>query len=53
MSNEEMITITKARYDELVEAEDWLGWLGAAGVDNSEAWEYAGDLKREAERGDE
>lgn len=32
--NEEMVTISKAEYDELIERSEWLGWLEAAGVDN-------------------
>ena len=50
---EEMVTITKARYDDLLESEDWLSWLEAAGVDNSCAWEYAADLRSEARRNGE
>lgn len=47
ITTEETVTITKKRYEDLLEAEDWLGWLEAAGVDNSCAWEYAADLRRE------
>ena len=39
--NEEMVTITKAEYDELIDRVDWLDCLEAAGVDNWEGWEEA------------
>ncbi len=44
--SEEMITITKAEYDSLVEASDWLECLNAAGVDNWEGMSYAFDIQR-------
>lgn len=39
------ITITKSEYDRLVKDSEWLGWLERAGVDNSEAWDYAQELR--------
>ncbi len=44
---EDMITISKQEYDRLVQDSEWLGWLERAGVDNSEAWEYAQELRSE------
>ena len=41
---EEMITITKDEYDELVEAASWLSALEDAGVDNWEGIEFAQEL---------
>ena len=38
---EEMITISKERYDRLVEASRILDALDAAGVDNWEGYEFA------------
>ena len=38
---EETVTITDARYQELLEAEDFLARLEAAGVDNWDGYEYA------------
>lgn len=38
--NEEMITISKKRYDELVDQEEMLEALQAGGVDN---WEWYGE----------
>jgi len=46
---EEMATITKARYDDLLESEDWLSCLERAGIDNSEAYEYALELRNESQ----
>jgi hypothetical protein len=49
MSDPEMITILKTRYDELVEDSIWLSYLEAAGVDNWEGFSYACDLREEDE----
>ena len=38
---EELITITKTHYDELVEAQKFLSYLEDAGVDNWEGYDYA------------
>lgn len=48
MTTEDTVTISRARFEELLEAEDWLGWLEAAGVDNSEAYDYARELRNES-----
>lgn len=45
MSIIEMVTITKAEYDALVEREKWLCYLEAAGVDNWSGWDDAMQLK--------
>ena len=42
--SEEMVTITKDEYERLLKAEDWLGCLAAAGVDNWEGIEFAQEL---------
>lgn len=47
--NDGSITLTQAEYEALVRDSEWLGWLEAAGVDNSEAWEYAIELRSESE----
>lgn len=49
---DEMITITKREYDELIKSDRWLGSLEAAGVDNWEGISFAYELHRE-EYGDE
>ena len=41
MIREEMITITKEEYNNLVEAAEWLECLEAAGVDNWDGIEEA------------
>ena len=43
--NEEMITITKKEYERLLERDDWLMCLEAAGVDNWEGYYYAQDMR--------
>lgn len=40
-----MVTIPRSRYDELVEAEEKLDALRAAGVDNWEGYDYAMESK--------
>ena len=47
---EEMVTITKKEYDSLTKDSDWLGYLEAAGVDNWQGYEYAIEMRDEAER---
>ena len=44
---EEMITITKAEYDGLVEDHDFLECLIAAGVDNWDGYDYAIEMRDE------
>lgn len=39
--SEEMVTITKAKYDQLLEDSEFLAALEAAGVDNWEGYEFA------------
>jgi hypothetical protein len=45
VSEVEMVSITKAEYDRLVERDDWLGWLEAAGVDNWQGIDEARDMR--------
>jgi len=49
MENEEMITITKAEYDRLVEDSVWLSYLEGAGVDNWDGFDEARQMRDEAE----
>jgi hypothetical protein len=44
---EELITITKKEYMELIRRSDWLECLNGAGVDNWSGIEYAYKLKEE------
>jgi len=44
---EEMITITKKEYNELMEDSVLLSFLNAAGVDNWDGYEYAIDMMEE------
>jgi hypothetical protein len=44
---DEMITITKREYDELIKRDAWLYYLESAGVDNWEGISYAYELRRE------
>lgn len=41
---EEMVTITKAEYVQLLEDSHWLSCLEAAGVDNWEGFDYAREM---------
>jgi hypothetical protein len=41
VNNEEMITITKAEYDELQDDATLLNCLRNAGVDNWDGWDFA------------
>ena len=43
-----MVSITQAEYDRLVERDDWLGWLEAAGVDNWQGMDEAISMRNEA-----
>lgn len=46
MNNTEAnITITQAAYNHLVERDDWLDCLEAAGVDNWGGWDYALEIR--------
>lgn len=44
----EMVTITKAEYARLLDRDDWLGWLEAAGVDNWQGMDEAISMRNEA-----
>jgi len=46
---EEMITILKSEYDDLVESQRWLNALENAGVDNWGGIDFAHELYREEE----
>jgi hypothetical protein len=43
----EMVTITKAEYEKLLEDSDWLNCLEQAGVDNWEGYSVAIDIRDE------
>ena len=51
--NEETVTISLKEYNRLLDRDDWLSWLECAGVDNSEAWDYACEMKREHEESED
>lgn len=42
-----MVTITEAEYKALLADAKWLATLERAGIDNSEAYDYACQLRRE------
>ena len=44
MESKETVTITKERYNELVEDQLWLSCLESAGVDNWNGYDYAREL---------
>ena len=44
---EEMITIKKSVYDQLVERDEWLGYLEGAGVDNWDGYSFAHEAREE------
>lgn len=44
---DEMVTITKSEYDDLVESQKWLACLESAGVDNWSGIDYAHELSDE------
>ena len=46
--NEEMVTITKAEYDQLCNDSAWLSYLEAAGVDNWDGFDEAINMRNEA-----
>lgn len=50
---DEMITITKREYDQLIESDRWLGSLEAAGVDNWEGYSFASEIHREEYGGED
>lgn len=45
----EMVVITKAEYDRLLDVDDWMDCLEAAGVDNWEGYDEAHRIRRESE----
>lgn len=47
------VTYNKDEHSRAQKKLQWLNYLEMAGVDNSEAWDYAQDLRREAEGEDE
>ncbi len=47
------VTYTKDEHSRAQKKLQWLNYLEMAGVDNSEAWDYACDLRNEAEGEDE
>ena len=53
VSIEDTITISLKEYSRLLDRDDWLSWLECAGVDNSEAWDYACEMKREHEESED
>lgn len=46
MEEEETVTIPKKEYEELLESQQWLGYLEAAGVDDWEGVSFAYDLSQ-------
>ncbi|MEG0407403.1 MAG: hypothetical protein RR623_00895 [Bacilli bacterium] len=50
---EDTVTISLKEYNRLLDRDDWLSWLECAGVDNSEAWDYACEMKREHEESED
>jgi hypothetical protein len=44
---EQTVTIPQERFEKLIRDSKWLQYLEAAGIDNSEAYEYACELARE------
>lgn len=51
IKGEEFVVISKKAYDKLVERDDWLMCLEAAGVDNWSGMDYAISIRREDEYG--
>ena len=47
--NEETVTISKAEYDKLYDAAEWLSYLERAGVDNWDGFDEAIRLREEDE----
>jgi hypothetical protein len=50
---EEMVTITKKEYDQLLEDAEWLNYLEVAGVHNWEGFSYAAELQLEDQKENE
>ncbi|CAD2254848.1 hypothetical protein QSH46_021785 [Xanthomonas arboricola pv. juglandis] len=46
-TNTETVTITRARYVELLEDEEFLSALRAAGVDNWDGYDYALEISQD------
>ena len=44
MTDQEMVTISKAEYERLLDRDLWLDYLEAAGVDNWDGISYAHEL---------
>ena len=54
MSNpEETVTISKSRYDSLLDAERWVECLNAAGVDNWEGYAMAQEMCSDSDEDNE
>lgn len=51
--SEETITISLKKYKRLLKDSEWLGYLEAAGIDNTQAYEHACDMRREDNPGDD
>ena len=51
-TTQEMVTITKAEYNRLLDNEFWLECLDGAGVDNWEGYEEAQELYSEGQKED-
>ena len=49
MTQEETITISRKYYEHLVERNNWLECLEAAGVDNWDGWDEAAAMMNEEE----
>ncbi len=47
------VTYTKDEHSRAQKKLQWLNYLEMAGADNSEAWDYALDLRAEAEGSDD
>lgn len=47
---QEMVSITKKEYEALKKKEEWLSYLEAAGIDNTDAYSYAQELRSEDEK---
>ena len=50
--DQEMITITRAEYDQLCKEAEWLGYLEAAGVDNWQGYDEAMTILAEMKNGE-
>ena len=47
MADEEMITIKKSEYTQLIKDSEWLSYLEGAGVDNWDGFSYAHEMRAE------